>query len=195
MFILAECNIPGVITGILSQLYRIIIILVPIGIVVFGSIDFIKATIAKDANAIASSTKTFISRLIAGAVTFFVLTIVTWLFTIIIGHVGGASSAMQCALEIIGGTASDYTGGNSYSSQMTNKMACYGTQYSLCIRSIPNTNNDEMCRQAADEACGTNISNNNNSSTNNNENNENNETNHESSGGNNMSGSGSGGHR
>ena len=71
MFILAECEIPPVITGILSQLYKIIIVLIPIGIVIFGSIDFIKATIAKNSDAIATTTKTFISRLIAGAVTFF----------------------------------------------------------------------------------------------------------------------------
>lgn len=178
MFILAECNIPGVITGILSQLYKIIIILVPIGIVVFGSIDFIKATIAKDANAIASSTKTFISRLIAGAVTFFVLTIVTWLFTIIIGHVGGASSAMQCALEIIGGTASDYSGENSYSNQMANKMVCYGTQYAACLSGNQSPNKEQECNQAANQICGTNINSNNNSNSNtNNNDNQNNNTN------------------
>ena len=95
MFILAECDlIPHVIVGILAQLYKIIIILVPIGIVIFGSVDFIKATIAKNSDAIAATTKTFISRLIAGAITFFVLAIVTWLFKIIIGNVGGANSAM-----------------------------------------------------------------------------------------------------
>lgn len=108
MFILAECDIPPVITGILSQLYKIIIILVPIGIVIFGSIDFIKATIAKNNDAIAATTKTFVSRLIAGAVTFFVLAIVTWLFKVIIKNVGEANSAMQCALEIIGGSAGSY---------------------------------------------------------------------------------------
>ena len=68
MFILAECTFPPIITGILSQLYKIIIILVPIGIVIFGSIDFIKATIAKDSNAIAASVKTFINRLITGCI-------------------------------------------------------------------------------------------------------------------------------
>ncbi len=103
MFILAECTFPPIITGILSQLYKIIIILVPIGIVIFGSIDFIKATIAKDSNAIAASVKTFINRLITGCITFFVLAIVTWLFKGLLSGVNDASSAMDCALRIIGG--------------------------------------------------------------------------------------------
>ncbi len=159
MFILAECNIPPVITGILSQLYKIIIVLIPIGIVIFGSIDFIKATMAKDSNAIASSTKTFISRLITGCITFFVLTIVTWLFKTIIGNVGEASSAMSCALQIIGGTAgssSGYGSQNSYSVQMAANMACYGTQYGLCISQNQNPNKVEECNTAANSICHTN---------------------------------------
>lgn len=159
MFILAECYIPPVITGILSQLYKIIIVLVPIGIVLFGSIDFIKATMAKDNNAIASSSKTFISRLITGCLTFFVLTIVTWLFKTIIGGVGEASSAMNCALKIIGGTAgsSGYSSQDSYSVQMAANMACYGTQYGLCISQNKNPNRAKECNTAANSKCNTNV--------------------------------------
>lgn len=105
MYILAECDIPNVVTGILSQVYKIILVLVPIGIVVFGSIDFIKAIAAKDTNAIAASTKTFISRLIAGGITFFVLVIVTWLFRIVLSSLDDTNSAMDCALKILGGQA------------------------------------------------------------------------------------------
>ena len=106
MYILAECDIPNVVTGILSQVYKIILVLVPIGIVVFGSMDFIKAIAAKDTNAIAASTKTFISRLIAGGITFFVLVIVTWLFRIVLSSLDDTNSAMNCALQILGGQAS-----------------------------------------------------------------------------------------
>lgn len=162
MFILAECDIPPVITGILSQLYKIIIVLVPIGIVIFGSIDFIKATIAKNNDAIAATTKTFVSRLIAGAVTFFVLAIVTWLFKVIIKNVGGANSAMQCALEIIGGTASG-SSGNISGNVITNVGAgdsavCFGTQYGMCMSSNQSPNKEQECTNAADKYCGTNHS-------------------------------------
>lgn len=157
MFILAECNIPPVITGILSQLYKIIIVLVPIGIVVFGSIDFIKATMAKDNNAIASSSKTFISRLIAGCITFFVLAIVTWLFQVLLKNVGDASSAMSCALQIIGGTAgssSGYSSQDSYGVQMAQNSYCYGNEYANCMNN-PNSDS-EACRKAANRICNTN---------------------------------------
>lgn len=155
MFILAECNIPPIITGILSQLYKIIIILVPLGIVIFGSIDFIKATIAKDSNAIASSVKTFINRLITGCITFFVLAIVTWLFKSLLSGVGEANSAMDCALKIIGGTAGSSSGNNSVS-QVANKMVCYGTQYSACISQNQSPNKVEECTKSANTMCGTN---------------------------------------
>ncbi len=155
MFFLAECDIPPIITGILSQLYKIIIILVPIGIVIFGSIDFIKATIAKDDNTIASSTKTFISRLITGCITFFVLTIVTWLFRGILKGIGEANSAMNCALQIIGGTAGSSTSGNNSSSQIADKMICFGTQYSLCVSKNQSPNKVKECTEAADSICGT----------------------------------------
>ncbi|MCI9434685.1 MAG: hypothetical protein HFI86_05400 [Bacilli bacterium] len=160
MFILAECEIPPVITGILSQLYKIIIVLIPIGIVIFGSIDFIKATIAKNSDAIATTTKTFISRLIAGAVTFFVLSIVSWLFTIIIGNVNEANSAMDCALKIIGGTASSSYGKNlnnyiNNNISIGDKIVCFSKQYSMCISTNQSPNKEEDCTRSANAICGT----------------------------------------
>ena len=155
MLTLVSCNLPIQVTGILSQVYKTIIILIPVGIVLFGTIDFIKATAAKDDKLIASSGKTFISRLIAGCLTFFVLSIVNWLFTTIIGNVGNASSAMDCALEILGGNASNYSNG----SDLVNKAACYGIQYGYCMASNKSSNRAEECDKSATKLCETNNTN------------------------------------
>ena len=103
MFVLVQCNLPNVVTGIIAEIYKAIMILIPLGIVLFGTIDFVKAIAAKDEAAISASGKTFVSRLITGCLTFFVLAIVTWVFRTIIGRIEGASSAMDCALKILGG--------------------------------------------------------------------------------------------
>lgn len=153
MLILAECNIPPVITGILSQLYKIIIIAIPIGIVLFGTIDFLKAAVSKNTDNVSSSTKTFITRLITGCLTFFVLTIVNWLFTKVIGSVGGASSAMQCAKQIIGGNTTATSGNNGASSAIANNMFCYGTEISNCLRNNQSPNRQSECAESAKKVC------------------------------------------
>ena len=155
MYILAECDIPNVVTGILSQVYKIILVLVPIGIVVFGSIAFIKAIAAKDVNAIAASTKTFISRLIAGGITFFVLVIVTWLFRIVLSSLDDTNSAMNCALLVLGGTNTSSSNGSSNNS-IVDKMNCYGTQFANCMSSNTSPNKNEQCNESANSICGTN---------------------------------------
>ena len=140
MYFLVGCNIPPVITGILSQVYKIIIIIVPIIIVVLGSIDFIKAIASKNEDNIASTGKTFITRLITGVLVFFVLTIVTWLFRVVIGNVNEASAALECTLQILGGET-------TYTQLGTNK------EYSNCVDTCKLNTSDEISQHYCINSC------------------------------------------
>lgn len=150
MFFLVECNIPPVITGILAQVYKIILIVVPIGIVLFGSIDFVKAIVSKDQDTISKSTKTFITRIITGALTFFVLTIVTWLFRVIIGNVQDSSSALNCALQILGGNSSYTSSSGSNNLGPTLDKISFGAN---CNAECNNYYQTNSCVQACASYC------------------------------------------
>lgn len=69
-------NIPSTIIRIIHILYIALQIIVPILLVIFGSIDLIKAVTAGKEDDIKKAQGVFIKRLIAGALVFFVLAIV-----------------------------------------------------------------------------------------------------------------------
>lgn len=103
MFIL-DCNLPGVLTRVLAGVYKVILVAAPVGVLLFGVVDFIKGIASKDANDIKANSSRFIKRLITGLLTFFVLAIIKAVFLILQNAgVGDASSAMQCAISILGG--------------------------------------------------------------------------------------------
>ena len=85
----------------LASMIRIVIlllqILVPIGIIVMGSIDFLKATIAADPDKMKKNQKQFVTRLVAGALTFFVFVIIKFAVSVA-GGTGEDSSEnfMSC---------------------------------------------------------------------------------------------------
>lgn len=110
MYILLECDLPKVVVGLLRQLYNVLMIIIPSGIVLFGTIDFLKASMAKDDKAASTNATIFIKRLVSGAIALFVFALVKWVFTII-GNVNEASQAFACASDILGGK---YTGNGSY---------------------------------------------------------------------------------
>ena len=68
--------LPSEIAGIIRAVFLILQICVPVGIIVMGSLDFAKAVIASDADKIKKNQKKFITRLITGALVFFVFVIV-----------------------------------------------------------------------------------------------------------------------
>lgn len=110
MYILLECDLPKVVVGILRQVYNVLMIAIPAGIVLFGTIDFLKASMAKDDKAATTNATIFIKRLVSGALALFVFALVKMVFTII-GNVNEASQAFACASDILGGK---YTGNGSY---------------------------------------------------------------------------------
>lgn len=63
----------------------VIQIVIPVLLVVFGSIDFLKAIIAQKDDEIKKGQQTFIKRLIAGIIVFFIIAIVR----LVIGFVAG----------------------------------------------------------------------------------------------------------
>ena len=69
-------DLPSVVPKVVHIIYLIIQILIPVLIVIFGSIDFVKAVIAQKDDEIKKGQQVFIKRLIAGIIFFFVFAIV-----------------------------------------------------------------------------------------------------------------------
>ena len=70
-------------------------IAVPVLLVIFGSIDFVKALTSQKDDEIKKGQKTFISRLIAGAIIFFVVAIVKLIVSFAAGD--DANDILNCA--------------------------------------------------------------------------------------------------
>lgn len=100
MFFLDTCGIPSEITGTINIVYGILLIAIPVIIIIFGLIDFIKAIMGKKDDEISQGAKLFVKRLIMGAVAFFVLAIVKFVVGIIAKNVSSASAAADCLIQI-----------------------------------------------------------------------------------------------
>lgn len=90
------------IPDLISLIIKIIWIAVPILLVVFGSIDLVKGLIAQKEDEIKKGQQTFIKRLIAGAIVFFVIAIVK----LVISAVAHDDNIMSCACYFIEGSSS-----------------------------------------------------------------------------------------
>ena len=86
-------GIPPMAPKIINIVYIVIEIAVPILLVIFGSLDFIKPIIAQKEDEIKKNQQIFIKRLIAGALVFFVMVIVRFL----ISAVAENSKVIDCA--------------------------------------------------------------------------------------------------
>jgi hypothetical protein len=73
------------IVGFFKAIIQIIQILIPIGLILYGTIDLGKAVIANDEKEIKENQKLLLKRAISAVVVFLVATIVTF----VIGFVGG----------------------------------------------------------------------------------------------------------
>lgn len=155
MFIL-DCDLPQVVIGILSGIYKAILYLIPIAIVLFGVIDFLKAVMAQKDDGIKNNINLFIKRAITGLLVFFVFALINWIFGTIIGKVGGSSSAMSCAAQILGGKVNSNSNNNDNSSDDNSKEECYATQFSQCMTNNKSANKQEECKKSANSICGTN---------------------------------------
>lgn len=95
--------------GVGNMIHLIVLLIqvaVPIMLIIWGMIDFAKATIGGDEDSIKKGQKVFMKRFIAAIIVFLIVTI-TQLVITAVGSVGGegnsANSAWSCAKEIISG--------------------------------------------------------------------------------------------
>ena len=105
--ILARCTvgsqtveIPKQLSDATSLIYHIILIGVPLLLIIFGMWDLGKAVMAQKEDEIKKGQQTFIKRLIAAVIVFFVLIIVNLVVTLIAGNDG--ENIMSCVKAILG---------------------------------------------------------------------------------------------
>ena len=92
--------IPDEIANTIGTVYNILLVAVPIMIVLFGIIDFVKAVASGKEDEIKKNTSTFIKRLITGIIVFFVLALVKLVVNLI--QTNNTSDAVECLNEIFG---------------------------------------------------------------------------------------------
>ena len=90
-----DIEIDAKIPQFVSNIYNLLKMITPIALIVFGMLDFAKATTAQDEAAISKAGKKFIQRLIAGVAVFLVFTIVQFSAELLSN--AGAGSIMECA--------------------------------------------------------------------------------------------------
>ena len=89
LMLAVDCSDPNLakILGLIKKIVELIQVLVPIGLILMGSIDFGKAVISSNEDAIKKEQKKFISRCIAAVLVFLVVVIVNF----VMGFVGEES--------------------------------------------------------------------------------------------------------
>ena len=101
---LGGAGIPSNLAYIIYLIVRLIQVVVPILLIVWGMLDLGKAVMAQKEDEIKKGQQTFIKRLIAAAIVFFVVSIVTLLIGLVGGNdgegiMGCVNSILQCEDE------------------------------------------------------------------------------------------------
>ena len=87
-------KIPVIIPNVTSGLFNVIMILIPIIMVVMGSIDLIKGISSQKEDEIKKARVSFVKRLVAGAATLLIVLFVKLLVTLLAG--ASANSIIGC---------------------------------------------------------------------------------------------------
>lgn len=90
--------VPAQLANIVSLIYNLIKIGVPILLIIFGMLDLGKAVMAQKEDEIKKGQQTFIKRLIAAAIVFFVLVIVQ----LVLSLVGADGNVWTCVKALLG---------------------------------------------------------------------------------------------
>jgi len=92
---------PAPVATIIRTVILLLQIIIPIGIVIMGSLDFLKATIAGDSDKMKKNQKQFVSRLIAGAIAFFVFVVVKFVVSMVADANNSVSftSCLDCLIN------------------------------------------------------------------------------------------------
>lgn len=100
MYFLNCGSIPKEITDTIGSIYNILLVAIPVVIVIFGLMDFLKAVMGKKEDEMKQSTNAFIKRVITGVIAFFVLALVK--FGLGLLQTNNTSSAISCINSIFG---------------------------------------------------------------------------------------------
>lgn len=99
----------GMLPYVISMIILIIKIVVPILLIIFGMIDLAKAVMAQKEDEIKKGQQTFIKRLIAAAIVFFVVTI-TKMLTSFLDDENNVTGCITCFVNGTG-SCTPYNGG------------------------------------------------------------------------------------
>lgn len=88
-------NIPTIFPTVVSIIYNIVQVLVPILLIIFGSIDLVKGIASQKDDEIKKGQKMFIKRLIVAALVFFVFVFVKFFISLVAD--GNSADIMKCA--------------------------------------------------------------------------------------------------
>lgn len=117
-------------TNFIASLIKAIKYLVPILLIIMGSLDFVKATYAQKDDELNNAKTKLIQKIIAGVAVFFVFTLVTWIVKLLNENFGIQS--LSCVNSFLNGS---YSGSNEeiidYCSQHSNN----DTAYQQCLKS------------------------------------------------------------
>ena len=97
--------IPSEIANTIGTVYNILLIAVPVMVVLFGVIDFVKAVASGKADDISKNTSTFIKRLITGIIVFFVLALVKLVVNLV--QTDNTNGVADCLNSIFGNNSSN----------------------------------------------------------------------------------------
>jgi len=102
MYILANCagvNIPDELIRIINTVVKLIQIGIPILLIIVGMLDLGKAVMAQKEDEIKKGQQTFVKRLIAAAIVFFVVAIVQLVLDI--AAPTGKDTILECVNEFV----------------------------------------------------------------------------------------------
>ncbi len=86
----------GMLPYVVSMIVLIIKIVVPILLIIFGMLDLAKAVMAQKEDEIKKGQQTFIKRLIAAVIVFFVITIVQMIISFVSNDNDSIASCFKC---------------------------------------------------------------------------------------------------
>lgn len=124
-------NIPAKIPDVISSLIKVVQVVVPVLLVIFGIIDLIKGIMAQKEDEVKKGQQTLIKRIIAGACVFFIIMLVKFFVNVVAdNNSGNIISCINCFIsgECVSNTSSGggtnvtpEVGGNSVNSNFTNQ--------------------------------------------------------------------------
>ena len=92
--------VPAQIVGVVTLIYNVIRVGIPLILIIYGMLDLGKAVISQKEDDIKKNQKIFVSRLIAAALVFFVFTVVQLVIGLVADDSGDIISCLKQLLSI-----------------------------------------------------------------------------------------------